>query len=180
MAGDEMLCAHEATSRPCSGIPCRSSPAFRVCICNQATSRRAGPQKSYFFKGSQYIRYDIKADKADAAPMSIVKYWKGLEPFSSGIDAAVAWPNGKIYFFKGSNYIRYDIKADKADAAPMPIVNYWHGLDPFKDGIDAVTVWPNGKAYFFKGTQYIRYDIKADKADGGPRSIFGNWKGVVW
>jgi Hemopexin/Astacin (Peptidase family M12A) len=42
--------------------------------------------KAYFFKGSEYIRYDIAADKVDAGyPMPIAATWPGLWP--DGIDA---------------------------------------------------------------------------------------------
>ncbi|QFS46721.1 hemopexin repeat-containing protein [Nostoc sphaeroides] len=140
-----------------------------------------GNGKAYFFKGSQYIRYDIAADKADSGyPLPIAGYWPGLDAFFGGIDAVVNWGNGKAYFFKGSQYIRYDIAADKADSDyPLPIAGYWPGLDAFFSGIDAVVNWGNGKAYFFKDSQYIRYDIAADKADSGyPLPIAGYWPGL--
>ena len=42
--------------------------------------------KAYFFRGSQYIRYDMKADKVDAGyPKPIAGAWPGL--FTSAIDA---------------------------------------------------------------------------------------------
>ena len=38
-----------------------------------------GNGKAYFFKGDQYIRYDIKADKADPGyPARITDNWPGL------------------------------------------------------------------------------------------------------
>jgi hypothetical protein len=142
-----------------------------------------GNGKVYLFKGNQYIRYDIAADKADAGyPLLIKNNWSGLDAFADGVDAAVNWGNGKIYLFKGNQYIRYDIFADKADAGyPLPIKNNWSGLDAFADGVDAAVNWGNGKAYFFKGDQYIRYDIAADKADAGyPLPIIGNWPGLTF
>ena len=40
--------------------------------------------KAYMFKGSEYVRYDIKADKVDPGyPQPITKYWPGL--WSSGV-----------------------------------------------------------------------------------------------
>ena len=42
--------------------------------------------KAYFFKGANYIRYDIKTDKVDAGyPKPIAGAWPGL--FTSGIGA---------------------------------------------------------------------------------------------
>lgn len=135
--------------------------------------------KAYFFKGAQYIRYDPKADKADQGyPLPIAGHWPGFPAsFSSGVNAAVVWGNGKAYFFKGSQYLRYDIAGDKVDQGyPLPIAGHWPGL--WANNIDAAVVWPNGKAYFFKGSQYTRYDVATDKADPGyPKAISGSWPG---
>ncbi len=136
--------------------------------------------KAYYFKGNQYIRYDVAADKVDAGyPKAITGAWTGL--WADNIDAGVVWPNGKAYFFKGSQYIRYDIKTDKADAGyPKPIGGNWPGFPAnFAAGVNAAVVWNNGKAYFFKGSDYIRYDIAADKTDAGyPKPISGAWPGL--
>jgi hypothetical protein len=135
--------------------------------------------KAYFFNGSQYVRYDVAADKADSGfPKPIAGNWPGL-PFTNGVDAVLLWKAGKAFFFKGSQYVRYDIAADKADAGyPKPIAGNWSGL-PFTNGVDAAILWNNGKAYFFKGSQYVRYDVAADKADSGfPKPIAGNWPGL--
>jgi hypothetical protein len=94
--------------------------------------------KAYFFKGAQYARYDVKADKVDPGyPQPIQGNWPGFPAsFAAGINAAVVWNNGKAYFFKGSEYIRYDIAADKVDAGyPQPIAGNWPGL--WADNIDA-------------------------------------------
>jgi hypothetical protein len=140
--------------------------------------------KAYFFKGSQYSRYDMKADRVDPGyPKPInSETWPGL-PWANGIDTAVNWGNGKAYFFKGGQYIRYDIRTDRVDPGyPKPINSQtWPGL-PWTDGIDAAVNWYNGKAYLFKGTQYVRIDIQADRVDPGyPKEIYGpNWPGVPW
>lgn len=134
-------------------------------------------EKAYFFLGSQYVRYDIEADKPDEGyPKSISSGWPGV--FKQDIDAVVVWPNGKAYFFSGGQYIRYDIETDRAEAGyPKSISSGWPGL--FPDGIDAAVVWSNGKAYFFRGSKYVRYDIDADQADEGfPQSISDHWTGV--
>ena len=138
-----------------------------------------GNGKVYFFKGDQYLRYDIATDKVDPGyPVPIAGQWPGL--WESDIDAGVVWPNGKAYFFKGSNYIRYDIKTDRADAGyPQPIKDNWPGFPAsFATGIDRAVMWNNGKAYFFKGSEYIRYDIASDKTDEGPVPIAGHWPGL--
>jgi len=135
--------------------------------------------KVYFFKGSQYARYDVKADRVDSGyPQPIQGLWPGFPAsFAAGVNAEVVWGNGKTYFFKGSQYLRYDIAADRVDAGyPKPIAGAWPGL--WAANIDAGVVWPNGKAYFFKGSQYMRYNIATDKVDPGyPKPIQGNWPG---
>jgi hypothetical protein len=84
--------------------------------------------KVYFFKGEDYIRYDITTGSTDENyPQPIAKWWKGLWP--EGIDSAFLGPNGKVFFFRGDEYIRYDIHKDCADGPPKPIASNWQGLD---------------------------------------------------
>ena len=136
--------------------------------------------KVYFFKGSQYLRYDIAADKVDPGyPVPIAANWRGL--WEDNINAAVVWPNGKAYFFKGPLYMRYDIATDQADPGyPQPIKDNWPGFPAsFAERIDRAVMWNNGKAYFFKDSEYIRYDVTTDKVDPGyPLPIAGNWPGL--
>lgn len=136
--------------------------------------------KAYFFKGSQYVRYDIAADSVDAGfPQPIAAQWPGLWPDS--IDAAVFWPTGKAYFFRGPEYIRYDVATNKTDPGfPRPIKAGWPDFpDAFAQGIDAALMWNNGSAYFFKNDQYLRYEIARDKVyTGFPKPIAGHWPGL--
>ena len=44
--------------------------------------------KAYFFRGSEYIRYDIAADRADEGYPQAISAW-GL-PFDGGSDQAVS------------------------------------------------------------------------------------------
>jgi hypothetical protein len=137
---------------------------------------------AYFFKGSDYLRYNLGADRVDAGyPMKIDGGWPGFPPeFDAGVQAYLMWAGGKVYFFKGSKYVRFDIVGNKVDGGyPQSISNYWSGFPAsFASGIDAAVRWNNGKAYFFKGSHYLRYDIAADKVDPGyPFPIAGHWKG---
>jgi TolB-like protein len=143
-----------------------------------------GNGKAYFFRGNQYMRYDIASDRADPGyPQPINNQtWPGIM-WTNGIDAAVNWGNGKAYFFKGNQYIRYDIQADRADPGYPKQINAqtWPGMI-WVDGIDDVVIWNKGKAFFFKGNQFIRYDIIADRADPGyPKQIDQEtWPGLLW
>ncbi len=134
--------------------------------------------KAYFFKGDQYVRYDVAGDRADPGyPLPIAGHWLGI-PWKDEIDAVVNWNNGKAYFFHGSEYARYDVANDKMDSGyPRPISSAWPGLWP--DGVDAGVRWNTDVAYFFRGGEYIRYNVTQDKAEQGyPRPIAPNWKGV--
>lgn len=141
-----------------------------------------GNGKAYFFRGNQYIRYDIQSDQADPGyPKNITpQTWPGL--VWGSVDAAINWGNGKVYFFKGNQYIRYDIGTDRADQGYPKYISSktWPGL--VWNSVDGAVNWGNGKAYFIKGNQYIRYDIRSDRADPGyPKNITPeNWRGVRW
>jgi hypothetical protein len=91
-----------------------------------------GDGKAYFFKDSQYVRYDMASDRVDDGyPTAIAGAWPGLAEagFASGLDAVVNWGDGKAYFFKRGQYVRYDIAADRADPGyPTAIAGAWPGL----------------------------------------------------
>ncbi|MDF1663155.1 MAG: hemopexin repeat-containing protein [Planctomycetota bacterium] len=117
--------------------------------------------KCYFFKGSEYLRFDLKSGTVDKGyPRPIKGNWPGL--WDSGIDAAVNWGNGKAYFFKGSNYIRYSIEDDKADKNyPASIKGNWPGL--WNDKIDAACHLGNNRVVFFRDKEHLIYETKSDK-----------------
>lgn len=51
-----------------------------------------GNGKTYFFKGSRYLRYDIATDHVDVGPTAIARYWPSLPPsLQQRVDAAVNW-----------------------------------------------------------------------------------------
>ena len=145
-----------------------------------------GNGKLFFFKGDQYVRYDINGDKVDDGyPQPISGNWNGVAEagFPDRLNAVVNWGNGKAYLFRGNQYQRYDIAADKVDNGyPQPIAGNWQGMAEagFGDGIQAIVPWGNGKVFFFRNDKYSRYDIAADKVDNGyPQLIAGNWQGMA-
>jgi hypothetical protein len=144
--------------------------------------------KAYFFRGDQYIRFDLIQGRIEPGyPKPIAGHWGGFPyDFTQGIDTAVSGSGpfkGKIYFFKGDRYIKYDWERDKIDPGyPKPIAGHWNGWpSDFTNGITAALSGGGqfkGKAYFFKGDRYIRYDWKNDKTDPGyPKPITGHWEG---
>jgi hypothetical protein len=92
-----------------------------------------GNGKAYFFKGNQYLRYDMVRDEVDPGfPKPIDGNWTGFpKEWSSGIDAAMNWGSGIVYFFKDGQYLRYDIKSGEGDfsaQAPRPVAGNWPGF----------------------------------------------------
>lgn len=145
-----------------------------------------GNGKAYFFKGDEYIRYDLKKDQADSGyPLKIKDHWSGLDTFSGGanaIDAAINWGNGITYFFKGDEYIRFNMTSDRAAKGyPMFISNWtWSGLQVWPDRIDAAVRRNSIKSYLFKGGYYLRFDHVLNKTDDGfPKAISEHsWSGL--
>jgi hypothetical protein len=142
--------------------------------------------KVYFFRGPQFLRYDIAANAVDSGyPLAIAGHWPGLAEagFGSDIDAAVNWGNGKLYFFKSGQYVRYDLSQDRVDDGyPVSIADGWPGFSAagFGSGIDTALNWGNGKVYFFRGGKYLRYDVAADSIDPGyPSDIDAAWGGLA-
>lgn len=144
-----------------------------------------GNGKVYFFKGANYLRYDIPANRVDTGyPLAIADQWTGMRDvgFAADLHASVNWGNGKVYFFKDDLYVRYDVALDRVDDGfPRSIGDGWPGFATagFASGLDSALNWGNGKVYFFKGDSYLRYDIAGDAIDPGfPLDIDAHWPGL--
>ncbi|MBC8339746.1 MAG: hypothetical protein ISR51_08125 [Rhodospirillales bacterium] len=131
-------------------------------------------EKVYFFKGDEYLRYNMVKDKVDKGyPKKIKGNWNGL--WDRDIDAVVVWPRSKkVYFFKGGDVKRYDYKKDQTDYTKK-IPQSWKGV--WADGVDAALKWDGKKSYLFNQQQYIRYNNKKDHAETGyPKDIEAEWR----
>lgn len=99
-----------------------------------------GTGTAYFFRGDQYVGYDIATDVADA-PLPIAGNWPGMAEagFGEDIDSAVMWDNGSAYFFKGDQYVRYEVGNGVAPGYPLPVADYWPGFGAagLAGGVDA-------------------------------------------
>jgi hypothetical protein len=87
--------------------------------------------KVYFFRGSEYLRFDITLDRTDDHyPKPIAGNWNGIWP--SDIDAALYQGGTKAYFFKDDEFRRFDLVLDNVDQAG-PITSLT--LDPVPGGM---------------------------------------------
>lgn len=137
----------------------------------------------YFFKGSNYVRYNWGDDKVPIGyPKLIREKWNNWPSSSkwNEVDAATEYKNKYLYFFKGDEYIRYNLRKDKVDKGyPNKIVDYWGNWPSDFIPVDAAAYWGGKKIYFFKNDSYIRYDMDKKKVDPNyPRSIPNNWAGI--
>ncbi len=73
-----------------------------------------GHGKIYFFRGTEYLRYDITLDRMDDDyPKPIEGNWNGIWP--DDLDAVLYQGGAKAYFFKGDEFRRYDLALDNVD-----------------------------------------------------------------
>jgi hypothetical protein len=109
------------------GLPAEFTQDFDSAV----AGRGPATGKAFFFKGSQYLRYDFTTDRADPGyPQPIASAWNGLPAsFTSDIDATMNGGPGfedKLYLFKGAEYVRYDLTRARADGGyPQPIEFNW-------------------------------------------------------
>lgn len=138
----------------------------------------AGLGRVFFFKGDEYILYDVQQREVKAKG-KINDRFPGT--WQRDIDAALNWPDGKVYLFKGNKYIRFNINSNTAEAT-FEIKDQWHGLAErhFDSRLDDAVLWPDGRAYFFKSGKFVDYSVNLDRAIGGARSIGDYFPGLNW
>lgn len=159
--------------RPLRGVDAWKN--CRFCYGMDAAFRKGGT--AYFFKGDEYVRWDVEDDKLlDQTPQKIANLWPTLDAdFKQGFDAATVGGSDFewVYLFKGNRWLRVKLSTGHADA-PQLISVGWKIDDEFDKGIDSAFNNYAGKLYFFKGSKYIR--LTGNKQDDDfPRVIKGNW-----
>src|SRR2546421_49802 len=134
-----------------------------------------GDGKAYFFRGDQYVRYDIEQDHADDGyPLPIASSWPGV--FGDGVDAAVVWGDGKAYFFRGDEYVQYDIVGDHADDGyPQPLAQRFTGL--FDGGGEPPPSAPPGDGRREAALQLISEYVPSDYGDPKFDELPKDWTG---
>jgi hypothetical protein len=89
---------------------------------------------AWFFKGSQYVRYNVTSDSMEYGPSAIAATWGGWpDSFADGIDFAYygTGPHKEhIYFFRGDEYVRYNLSADRVEEGPSNASDAWPALGP--------------------------------------------------
>jgi hypothetical protein len=140
--------------------------------------------KAYFFRGSEFVRYDWASGTVDAGYPLPVSVWNLPGAFASGVDAAlegIGSLDGKAFFFRGNAYVRYDWASGTVDAGyPLPI-SVWNLPGNFASGIDAAVNGQGafaGKAFFFRGLEYVRYDWASGTVDAGYPLPISVWNGL--
>ncbi|WP_445373914.1 fucose-binding lectin II [Photorhabdus tasmaniensis] len=146
----------------------------------------------YFFKGSQYLKFDIAKAQVVDGPKPIIDGWPGLAgtEFENGIDAATEWPNIKktgmtdvVCFFKGSDCIDYTVSSHTI--SKKTIADRWgitEEYSEFSENLDAAILWVNIGSPFlflFKDNTNIRINLKSNTIDG-KAPIDANWRGVTF
>lgn len=134
-----------------------------------------GNGKAYFFKGRQYVRYDIATDTVDEGfPIDIAVGWPGFANagFVDALSGAVNWGDGKAFFFRGGQYLRFDIANNSVDDGyPLDIAAHWPGLPAgvraVVDAVDLVSeLW-------LEGAEVVRSPVN------GPHYAVAPWRGVL-
>ena len=83
----------------------------------------------YFFRGRDYIRYNIQTAKA-TAPAAIAGNFAKSWPDWPSVDAAVNYGNGNVYFFRGDEYFRYKIDGATVSEPQKVVGNFMHAPAP--------------------------------------------------
>ncbi|WP_323836836.1 fucose-binding lectin II [Photorhabdus africana] len=147
----------------------------------------------YFFKGSQYLKFDIAKAQVSDGPKPIVEGWPGLKgtEFENGIDAATELMDIKktnltdvVCFFKGGDCIDYTVSSHTINqnriATRWKMAGKYAG---FAENLDAAVLWRTRGhhfIYFFKGNANTRFNLELNTIDHELLSIQSNWKGVTF
>ncbi|MCT8344484.1 hemopexin repeat-containing protein [Photorhabdus kleinii] len=143
----------------------------------------------YFFKGSQYLKFDIAKAQVSEGPKHIIEGWPGLRgtEFENGIDAATEFVDTKrdvVCFFKGRDCIDYTVSSHTI--SKKTISDRWETIEKyagFNANLDTVVLWKSiagSLIYFFKDNNYIRYNTQSNTIDIGPTSIQTYWHGITF
>jgi hypothetical protein len=132
----------------------------------------------WFFKGGQYVRYNLNHDVTEFGPVDIAAKWNDWPAaFADGVDFAfygTGLHENHIYFFRGDQYIRYDLDSDRVVDGPVKAVEGWPALGQFMP-VPQLFIDEQYKLFTFHG------EIgNGGQVSGGGKSIQGHTKTEVW
>ncbi|MFE1959008.1 hemopexin repeat-containing protein [Streptomyces sp. NPDC059479] len=134
--------------------------------------------QAWFFRGDQYLGYDLRDSRVNVPPAPIAEGWPGLKGtvFASGVDAAFH-SMGNVVFFAGGQYAYYNLGWGRLWDPPKPIAKEWKALadTPFSRRIDTVIDDGYMEVWLFHGDVCLRYDHWDDKIVDGTERFMDNW-----
>ena len=90
----------------------------------------------FFFKGSEYWKFNTRSMRLAPGYPKSTSTWKGLP---DGVEAALRWTNKKTYVFKDGNYWRLNDKKPRVDRSRTPYPRdagqWWFGCS--KQGVSS-------------------------------------------
>jgi hypothetical protein len=130
----------------------------------------------WFFKGGQYVRYNLTTDETEFGPVDIAAKWNGWPAdFADGVDFAfygTGLRENHIHFFRGDRYLRYDLDADKVVEGPVKAIEGWPALGRFMP-VPQLFIDERYKLFTFHGEM-------GNGGQVGTRSIAGRSRIEVW
>ncbi|CAQ85934.1 MULTISPECIES: fucose-binding lectin II [Photorhabdus] len=132
----------------------------------------------YFFKGSQYLKFNIAKAKVTDGPKFIADGWPGLKgtEFENGIDAAIELTTNIVCFFKGSDCIDYAVNSHTIKR--KSISDRWKitkTYPAFSKNLDAAawrkTHQSNPSIAFFKDNQDLGFYPQSHVIAYGPAPV---------
>ena len=204
--GDEYIQYDKATDQSDPGYPKKIMPATWPGLWEELAEGQGidaavnwGNGKVYLFRGDEYIRYDLKGQKADPGyPKSIsAQTWPGL--WQGGIASAINWGNGKVDFINNAGeVIRYDVASGQMIAGYPQLFNLqdWPVLNAFAEEIPPLVLpyhedKPSGFVFFLVlvallplAPLYFLPTLLARKDEKFKRifllNFLGGWSFILW
>lgn len=139
--------------------------------------------KLFFFRGSQYLRYSLSADKVDLGPQNTEGAWPGWSPswLSHGVspDAALPWSSNEYMFFKGESVLPFNASTNTGPVATMALSSVMPNLPWGWRNVDATLNFGNNKFYAFNQGYVLAMHAGTKKIeDGYPREFGSDFPGL--
>lgn len=125
--------------------------------------------KAYWFRGADYLRYDVARDEADSGyPRATADWWQGVG--SAPLDAALDDGGTGAWLLRGSQALRYAWPEDRV-VETTSLDALWPGVGDAR--VDAAFRWDD-TVFLFRGDTVWRWRDGAVVA-GDPRPVAALW-----